>query len=205
MTRKTRRRNKSQGADLEAQPEDEGVHYNMSLCSPFTLLYEGARRKGAHEMSALTSGGESEVSGTAGSNALVGKADREGSSTPSQTQAQIDGPFNSGEDDEPGDNRTPTSDTAQPMPSDVPRMIGDFDDNANALWSLHMKEAMNHDEARIQYLKDADVRDSKRNLLQMLDPLLAGGQSIHLPGLQARVWRARAGCKRPGRGCNPRD
>ncbi|KAI9455667.1 hypothetical protein BJY52DRAFT_1121750, partial [Lactarius psammicola] len=33
-------------------------------------------------------------------------------------------------------------------------MIGDFDDNANALWSLHMKEAMNHDEARIKSLKD---------------------------------------------------
>ncbi|KAI9435190.1 hypothetical protein H4582DRAFT_1817948, partial [Lactarius indigo] len=32
-------------------------------------------------------------------------------------------------------------------------MIGDFDDNANALWSLHAKEAMSHDEARIQSLK----------------------------------------------------
>ncbi|KAH9036528.1 hypothetical protein EDB85DRAFT_2288247 [Lactarius pseudohatsudake] len=36
----------------------------------------------------------------------------------------------------------------------MPRMIGDFDDNANALWSLHVKEAMSHDEARIQTLKD---------------------------------------------------
>ncbi|KAI9435180.1 hypothetical protein H4582DRAFT_1817973, partial [Lactarius indigo] len=33
-------------------------------------------------------------------------------------------------------------------------MIGDFNDNANALWSLHMEEAMSHDEARIQSLKD---------------------------------------------------
>ncbi|KAH9027418.1 hypothetical protein EDB85DRAFT_1868377, partial [Lactarius pseudohatsudake] len=33
-------------------------------------------------------------------------------------------------------------------------MIGDFDDSANALWSLHMKEAKSHDEARIQSLKD---------------------------------------------------
>ncbi|KAH9002321.1 hypothetical protein EDB86DRAFT_291580 [Lactarius hatsudake] len=33
-------------------------------------------------------------------------------------------------------------------------MIGDFDDNANAFWSLHMKEAKSHDEARIQSLKD---------------------------------------------------
>ncbi|KAI9457258.1 hypothetical protein BJY52DRAFT_1120508, partial [Lactarius psammicola] len=33
-------------------------------------------------------------------------------------------------------------------------MIGDFDDSANALWSLHMKEAKSHDKARIQSLKD---------------------------------------------------
>ncbi|KAH9052778.1 hypothetical protein EDB87DRAFT_344207 [Lactarius vividus] len=36
----------------------------------------------------------------------------------------------------------------------MPRMIGDFDDNANALWSLHVKEAMSHDDARIRSLKD---------------------------------------------------
>jgi hypothetical protein len=34
------------------------------------------------------------------------------------------------------------------------RMIGDFDDSANALWSLHEREAKSHDEARIQSLKD---------------------------------------------------
>ncbi|KAH9011889.1 hypothetical protein EDB84DRAFT_1278882 [Lactarius hengduanensis] len=33
-------------------------------------------------------------------------------------------------------------------------MIGDFDDNANALWFLHVKEEMSHDEARIRALKD---------------------------------------------------
>ncbi|KAH9010710.1 hypothetical protein EDB84DRAFT_1279575 [Lactarius hengduanensis] len=33
-------------------------------------------------------------------------------------------------------------------------MIGDFNDNANALWSLQLKEAMSHDAARIQSLKD---------------------------------------------------
>ena len=33
-------------------------------------------------------------------------------------------------------------------------MIGDFDDNANALWSLHLDEAKSHDEARINTLKD---------------------------------------------------
>ena len=33
-------------------------------------------------------------------------------------------------------------------------MIGDFDDNANAMWSLHLGEANSHDEARIHSLKD---------------------------------------------------
>ncbi len=36
----------------------------------------------------------------------------------------------------------------------MPRMIGDFNDNANSMWSLHMKEAKSHDEARIQSLKE---------------------------------------------------
>ena len=35
-----------------------------------------------------------------------------------------------------------------------PRMIGDFESSANALWSLYGKEAKSHDEARIQTLKD---------------------------------------------------
>ena len=33
-------------------------------------------------------------------------------------------------------------------------MIGDFNDNANAMWSLHLNEARSHDEARIHSLKD---------------------------------------------------
>ncbi|KAI0247229.1 hypothetical protein BJV78DRAFT_1247537 [Lactifluus subvellereus] len=33
-------------------------------------------------------------------------------------------------------------------------MIGDFDDSANALWTLYGKEAKSHDEARIQTLKE---------------------------------------------------
>ena len=33
-------------------------------------------------------------------------------------------------------------------------MVGDFDDSANALWSLYEKEAKGHDEATIQTLKD---------------------------------------------------
>lgn len=36
----------------------------------------------------------------------------------------------------------------------MPGMVGDFDDSANPLWSLHAKEAKSHDEARIQSLKD---------------------------------------------------
>ena len=38
MTRKPRRKNKPQRADLEAQAEDEGMHYNLSrtLRSPFS-------------------------------------------------------------------------------------------------------------------------------------------------------------------------
>ncbi|KAH9045192.1 hypothetical protein EDB85DRAFT_6058 [Lactarius pseudohatsudake] len=43
---------------------------------------------------------------------------------------------------------------ATPLSRYPPRMIGDFDDNANAFWSLHMNEAKSHDEARIQSLKD---------------------------------------------------
>jgi len=33
-------------------------------------------------------------------------------------------------------------------------MIGDFDDSANALWTLYGKEVKSHDEASIQTLKD---------------------------------------------------
>ncbi len=40
------------------------------------------------------------------------------------------------------------------MPPEMPHMVRNFDDNANALWSLHLKEAKSHDEARIQTLKD---------------------------------------------------
>lgn len=37
----------------------------------------------------------------------------------------------------------------------MPQMVGDFDDNANPLWSLHAKETKSHDEARIQSPKDS--------------------------------------------------
>jgi hypothetical protein len=84
-------------------------------------------------------------------------------STRSRWQAQNDRPDNSGEPSSilvdqdlmchkpAGDNLQPgetPGDTTQPSPSEVPpRMIGDFDDRANALWTLQMKEAKCHDEA----------------------------------------------------------
>ena len=34
------------------------------------------------------------------------------------------------------------------------RMIGDFDGNANALWTLYGKEAKSYDKARIHSLKE---------------------------------------------------
>ena len=105
MTRKTRRRNKSQGADLEAQPEDEGMHITICLVFPThqaTHLLEEVRWKAAREMSTLTSGREGEASGTTGSNAPVVGADCElegqaESSTRSQAQASSDGRLNPGE------------------------------------------------------------------------------------------------------------
>ena len=125
-------------------------------------------------MSTRTSGRNGKASRASGSNAPAVQADREdqaGSSTRSQALAQKDGPSNYGEyprilvtldltcykqtgdNHQPGDRRTP-SDTTQPMPPEMPHVIGDFDDNANAFWSLHMNEAKSHDEARIQSLKD---------------------------------------------------
>ena len=44
----------------------------------------------------------------------------------------------------------PIADNSSPEP----RMIGDFDGSANALWSLYRKEAKSHDQAQIQTLKE---------------------------------------------------
>jgi hypothetical protein len=101
MTRKTRRKNKPQRGDLEAQAEDEGM-YALQLVSytPFTILHKGVGQSTAREMSTLTSGREGESSEVTGSNVLVGEADRKaqaGSSTQSQAQPPKDGPSNSGE------------------------------------------------------------------------------------------------------------
>ena len=35
-----------------------------------------------------------------------------------------------------------------------PRMIGDFEGSSNALWTLYKEEAKNHDDARINTLKE---------------------------------------------------
>ena len=60
-----------------------------------------------------------------------------------------------GEIGQPSEGGTP-GDTPQSIPSasEMPPMIGDFNDNANALWSLHLDEAKSHDEARIHSLKE---------------------------------------------------
>ena len=57
-----------------------------------------------------------------------------------------------GDNHQPGDLKTP-SDTTD-SESEMPPVIGDFDDNADAFWSLHIGEAKSHDEARIQAMKD---------------------------------------------------
>ncbi|KAH8981221.1 hypothetical protein EDB86DRAFT_2858576, partial [Lactarius hatsudake] len=141
MTVKSRRKINFRGVDLEAQPQEEEV-----------------RQRETHEMSTRTFGRGDKTLGASRINEPAVQADREvqaSSSTQFQAQAQKDGPSNSGDNHRPGDGRTP-SDTTQPIPSlpETPRVIGDFDDNANALWSLHMKEAKSHDEARIRSLKD---------------------------------------------------
>ena len=106
------------------------------------------------------------------SNLLVEETDRKsqaGSSTWSQAQAQkdSDGPSNTGkhstfpanlesnavEDIQHAGDAAP-DDTAETTPSEIPRTIGDFNDNANSMWSLHLGEAKSHDEARIHSLKD---------------------------------------------------
>jgi hypothetical protein len=52
----------------------------------------------------------------------------------------------------------PTSDSEsdrQPEePPEEPRVIGDFDGNSNALWTLFRDEAKSHDDARINTLKE---------------------------------------------------
>ncbi|KAH9049028.1 hypothetical protein EDB84DRAFT_1410133 [Lactarius hengduanensis] len=134
MSRKSRRRNNSRGPDLEAQSQDEE-----------------ARQRGVHETRTSGRNGKAlRIGGSITPTVQADHGDQAGSSTRSRARAQKDRPSNSGDNHQPGNRRTP-GDTTQSMP---PRMIGDFDDNANAFWSLHMNEAKSHDEARIQSLKD---------------------------------------------------
>jgi hypothetical protein len=112
-----------------------------------------------------------ESSGVGGSTPVV-QADRDGQAGPSAPpKAPSDEPHNAGEPlsivvtqdmtyhKQTGQNRQPggiPGDATQPMtpPEGLPPMIGDFDNSANALWSLQLKEAQSHDGARIQSLKD---------------------------------------------------
>lgn len=120
----------SQGVDLEAQPEDSGG--SVRTTSKRTFAREGAT---SGPTGGTKSDGEAEGEDQAGPPAL------------SQTQNQEEGSSDSIENDRPGD-------TARQQSAKMPRMVGDFDDSANSLWSLHAKEAKSHDEARIQSLKD---------------------------------------------------
>jgi hypothetical protein len=143
MTRKLAskiRRKKSQGVDLEASLEAQSEDEKIGEEGP--------------------SGRSIEPVGGTGSNVSVGKIVHEfqiGSSAQTQVPvgAQNEYSSNSGEHYQPSEVRTP-GDAAQPTPSEseMPPMIGDFNDNANALWSLHLDEAKSHDEARIHSLKD---------------------------------------------------
>ena len=86
-----------------------------------------------------------------------------------------------------GTNNQPTGSTegVAPARDSYPRrMIGDFDDSANALWSLHEKEAKSHDEARIQSLKD----DMDSVLIFVRCPVLINSQHRHC-GIDTRPSR----------------
>ena len=144
MTRRFRKRNVSRGADLESQARDEGVPLQSPSYSPLTHLSIEARQREAHEMNTRTSGRNVKDSRASGSNEPAVQEvynDQVDSSARSQGQAQTDSRQPGG-----GDHSSDTS--------EMPPMIGDFDDNANAFWSLHMKEAKSHDEARIESIKD---------------------------------------------------
>ena len=52
------------------------------------------------------------------------------------------------------DGRQPGGGDPSSGGSATSEMIGDFDDSANAFWSLHMKEAKSHDEDRINSMKE---------------------------------------------------
>ena len=132
MTRKTRRRTKSQSTDPEA-PEDKGTHYKLVMCSEslLTFLFKEVRQQVAHGMSIL--GSECNVGGP-GINVVAEEADHKsqaGSSTQSQAhEKDLDGSSNTddhstvvpSEFGTAGD-RAP-DDTAQRTSSEIPEQSG---------------------------------------------------------------------------------
>ena len=136
MARRFRKRNASRGADLESQARGEGARHNIPRALRSPLLSIEARQRESHEMDISTSGRNVQDARAGGSNVSAVQADHE-----DLGQAQTD-------------NRQPGSGDRSNDPSKMPPVIGDFDDNANAFWSLHMKEAKSHDEARIESIKD---------------------------------------------------
>ncbi|KAF8266032.1 hypothetical protein EI94DRAFT_242677 [Lactarius quietus] len=131
--------------DLEAQPENS------------------AGTGAVYEMSHRTSGSNGEAPSSSGDISSDEESEQEkisGSAAHPRVQDQEQGgPPNSGfginEQPSARDDGIQVSDnTPQLNPSQTPRMVGDFDDSADALWSLHGKEARRNDEIRIQSLKD---------------------------------------------------
>lgn len=72
-------------------------------------------------------------------------------------------------------NNQSGNDAPSNFPKDSSEEPKDFDDSANALWSLYEQEARNHDEAQIQTLKD-DM-DGVLIFVCVYDYLPIGGQS----------------------------
>ncbi|KAN0133855.1 hypothetical protein V8E53_008350 [Lactarius tabidus] len=121
------------------------------------MKLKDVRRQSDYGMKTRTPGRRGNASGATGSNIPVEEADRKdqpGLSARSQTQGLEDGPSSTGNNDQLANSRSSETPQTQSILPEMPRFIGDFDDSANALWSLHLKEAKSHDEARIQSLRD---------------------------------------------------
>lgn len=99
MTRKIRRRSKSRGVDLEAQPQDEGLLCNLPcIVTALNLRYKEVRGIGAYELDTHTSRRDSEAIEAFQSNATEREKDRvvHARSSESQVEGQNDSPSNSG-------------------------------------------------------------------------------------------------------------
>ena len=132
MTRKTRRRTKSQSTDPKA-PEDKGTHYKLVMCSEslLTFLFKEVRQQVAHGMSIL--GSECNVGGP-GINVVAEEADHKsqaGSSTQSQAHKKdLDGSSNTDDHSTVVPSKFGTAgdrapdDTAQRTSSEIPEQLG---------------------------------------------------------------------------------